>query len=93
MAGCSFPHRETARVSPMKLYSERLFLKYLLSNHGLCLGVDLKQRSYLLLVSKRGLVLQRRPAGDKVVENLNFEIPAIAEALRSESIRARTEGS
>jgi hypothetical protein len=68
----------------MKVYSERLFLKYLFSNHGLCFGVDLKDRSYLFLVSRRGLVLQRRPMGDKVVENLDYEIPAIVDALARE---------
>ncbi len=68
----------------MKLYSERWFLKYLLSDHGLCLGVDMKDRSYLFLASRAGLVLQRRPVGDKVVENLDYEIPAIVEALAAE---------
>ncbi|MGI0129668.1 MAG: hypothetical protein ACREDE_04430 [Thermoplasmata archaeon] len=68
----------------MKIYSERLFLKYLVSDHGLCLGVDLKDRSYLFLLSRAGPVLQRRPVGDKVVENLDYEIPAIARALAVE---------
>lgn len=71
----------------MKLYSERLFLKYLFSNHGLCFGVDLKDRSYLFLVSSRGVVLRRRPVGDKVVENLDYEIPAIVRALDDEQAR------
>ena len=61
-----------------------MFLKYLVSNHGLCLGVDMKQRSYLFLVSRRGVVFQRRPVGDKVVENLDYEIPAIVQALERE---------
>lgn len=69
----------------MKIYSERWFLKYLISNHGLCFGVDLKQRSYLLLISSAGLVFQRRPVGDKIVENLDYEIPLIVAALRKES--------
>jgi hypothetical protein len=69
----------------MKIYSERLFLKYLFSNHGLCLGVDMKRASYLFLVSRAGVVFERRPVGDKVVENLDYEIPAIVEALRAES--------
>lgn len=68
----------------MKIYSERLFLKYLFSNHGLCFGVDMKQRSYLFLVSKAGVVFERRPVGDKVVENLDYEIPAIVAALKAE---------
>lgn len=69
----------------MKIYSERLFLKYLLSDHGLCFGVDLKDRSYLLLLSSAGLTFRRRPVGDKVVENLDYEIPEILEALRAEA--------
>lgn len=73
----------------MKLYSERLFLKYLFSNHGLCFGVDMKDRSYLLLFSRRGVVFQRRPVGDKVVENLDYEIPAIVAALDRERGAAR----
>jgi hypothetical protein len=68
----------------MKIYSERLFLKYLFSNHGICFGIDMKQSSYLFLVSKRGVILQRRPVGDKVVENLDYEIPEIVRALESE---------
>ncbi|MGA8541961.1 MAG: hypothetical protein WB947_00235 [Thermoplasmata archaeon] len=68
----------------MKIYSERLALKYLVSDHGLCLGVDMKDRSYLFLVSRTGVVLERRPVGDKVVENLDYEIPEIARALASE---------
>jgi hypothetical protein len=72
----------------MKVYSERLFLKYLFSNHGICFGVDMKERSYLFLVSKRGVVLQRRPVGDKVVENLDYEIPAIVRALEAEGSRS-----
>lgn len=68
----------------MKIYSERLFLKYLFSDHGVCLGVDMVDRSYLFLLSREGLRLQRRPVGDKVVENLDYEIPAIVSALRAE---------
>ena len=68
----------------MKIYSERLFLKYLFSNHGLCFGIDMKDRSYLFLVSRSGVILQRRPVGDKVVENLDYEIPAIVSALATE---------
>jgi hypothetical protein len=68
----------------VKLYSERWFLKYLLSDHGLCFGVDMKDRSYLLLFCRQGVVFQRRPGGDKVVENLDYEIPAIVAALGAE---------
>jgi hypothetical protein len=68
----------------MKIYSERLFLKYLVSDHGFCFGIDMRDRSYLFLGSKEGLILQRRPVGDKVVENLDYEIPEIVAALRAE---------
>jgi hypothetical protein len=77
----------------MKVYSERLFLKYLFSNHGVCFGVDMKQRSYLFLVSKGGVILQRRPVGDKVVENLDYEIPAIVRALEAEGERSHRTAS
>lgn len=76
------------RPPSMKIYSERLFLKYLVSDHGFCFGVDMKDRSYLLLGSKAGFILQRRPVGDKVVENLDYEIPQIVAALRAE-LRSR----
>ena len=69
----------------MKIYSERLPLKYLFSDHGMCLGVDMKRCSYLFLASRSGLVLQRRPVGDKVVENLDYEIPEIVRALAAEA--------
>jgi hypothetical protein len=72
----------------VKLYSERLPLKYLLSDHGLCLGVDMKRCSYLFLASRSGVVLQRRPVGDKVVENLDYEIPDIVRALAAEAAQA-----
>lgn len=77
----------------MKIYSERLFLKYLLSDHGLCLGVDMQDRSYLFLVSSKGVLLMRRPVGDKVVENLDYEIPAIVRALEAERIGAPASGT
>jgi hypothetical protein len=69
----------------MKIYSERLFLKYLFSDHGFCFGIDMKDRSYLFLGSRSGLILQRRPVGDKVVENLDYEIPQIVAALHAET--------
>jgi hypothetical protein len=75
----------------VKLYSERLFLKWLVSDHGICFGVDMKRCSYLLLAARTGIVFQRRPVGDKVVENLDYEIPAIVEALRAESHRGPGE--
>ena len=72
-----------------KTYSERWFLKYLFSQHGICFGVDMKDRSYLFLVSAKGIVLQRRPVRDKVVENLDYEIPAIVAALEDERRQIR----
>jgi hypothetical protein len=75
----------------MKVYSERLALKYLVSNHGLCLGVDMKRASYLFLVSRRGVRFERRPVGDTVVERLDYEIPAIVDALERE--RAGASGT
>ena len=73
----------------MKIYSERLFLKYLFSNHGLCFGVDMQHCSYLFLVSQRGVILQRRPVGDKVVENLDYEIPSDRGCPEHENSRPR----
>jgi hypothetical protein len=68
----------------MKILSERLPIKYLFSDHGVCLGLDTVRCSYLFLLHRGGIVLRRRPVGDKVVENLNYEIPEIARALSSE---------
>jgi hypothetical protein len=68
----------------LMVYSERLPIKYLLSNHGLCLGVDSVRRSVLFLVCRSGVFLRFRPVGDTVVEDLGYEIPAIARALRDE---------
>ncbi len=68
----------------MKVVSERWPLKYLFSEYGVCLGIDTKRCSYLFLLHHGGLVLQRRPVGDKVVENLHYEIPDIVRALRAE---------
>ncbi len=68
----------------LMIYSERLPIKYLLSNHGLCLGIDTKRRSFLLLVARDGLFLRQRPVGDTVVEDLEYDIPAIVRALREE---------
>jgi hypothetical protein len=77
------------RDAPVKIYSERLPLKYLVSDHGVCLGVDMVRCSYLFLVSRDGLFLRRRPVGDKVVENLDYEIPAIVRALHGESAESK----
>lgn len=68
----------------MKIYSERLPLKYLFSNHGVCLGFDTEKQSFLFLISRKGLILTRRPAGDTIVETLDYEIPQIHRALMDE---------
>jgi hypothetical protein len=68
----------------VKIYSERFAIKYLFSNSGVCLGVDTKRCSYLFIISRMGILFERRPVGDKVVENLNYEIPAIHRALLDE---------
>jgi hypothetical protein len=68
----------------MKIYSERFAIKYLFSCSGICLGVDTKRCSYLFIASRLGVLFQRRPVGDKVVENLNYEINAIHKALIEE---------
>ncbi|MEM0155456.1 MAG: hypothetical protein QW597_02485 [Thermoplasmataceae archaeon] len=65
----------------MKIYSERFPIKYLLSNEGVCLGVDTKKRSFLLIISRRGAMFRERPAGDTVVEDLNYGINEIFEAI------------
>ncbi len=69
----------------MKIVSERLPIKYLFSDYGVCLGVDTVRCSFLFLLHRGGVVLQRRPVGDRVVEDLDYHIPAIASALRAES--------
>lgn len=68
----------------MKIYSERFPLKYLISDHGICLGFDTKKRSFLLLISGKGMLLKIRPAGDTIVEMLDYEIPEIERALMEE---------
>jgi len=70
----------------MKIVSERWPVKYLFSEHGVCLGIDTVRCSYLFLLHRGGIVLQRRPVGDKVVENLLYEIPDIARALARERV-------
>lgn len=68
----------------MKIYSERFPLKYLISNHGICLGIDTKKRSFLFLISGKGLILTERPVGDTIVERLDYEILDIHRALMKE---------
>lgn len=80
--------RETERFSwsgrTLLVYSERWPIKYLVSNHGLCLGFDSRRRSLIFLASRRGILLRFRPVGDTVVEDLNYDIPRIVRALREE---------
>lgn len=71
----------------MKIVSERLPIKYLFSDYGICLGVDTVRCSFLFLLHRGGIVLQRRPVGDRVVEDLDYHIPLIANALRKEARR------
>ena len=66
----------------MKILSERLPIKYLLSDHGVCLGIDTVRCSFLFLLYRGGIVLRRRPVGDRVVEDLDYHIPAIVTALQ-----------
>ena len=70
------------------VYSERLPIKYLVSNHGICLGIDSHRRSLLFLAARGGLFLRFRPVGDTVVEDLDYDLPRIVAALRAED-RAR----
>jgi len=72
----------------MRIVSERLPIKYLFSDHGVCLGIDTQRCSFLFLLHRGGLVLLRRPVGDRVVEDLDYHIPDIAVALRQEAKRA-----
>lgn len=67
----------------MKFYSEKFFLKYLIENSGICLGIDMKNNSYLFLVTKSGFMLKKRPAGDKIVENLNYDVGRVSLFLRN----------
>jgi hypothetical protein len=65
----------------VKIYSERFFLKYLFSDRGICLGVDMKKRSYLFMICTRGIIFRRRHVGDRVVEDLDYEIDRIYETI------------
>jgi hypothetical protein len=90
------PTRPTERFHwsgrSLMIYSERLPIKYLLSNHGLCLGVDSARRSMLFLACREGLFVRFRPVGDTVVEDLDYEIPEIARALRADDRRTTERG-
>ncbi len=67
----------------MKFYSEKFFIKYLIENSGICLGIDMKNKSYLFLATKNGFMLKKRPAGDKIVENLNYDVGRVSLFLRN----------
>ena len=67
----------------MKFYSEKFFIKYLIENSGICLGIDMKNKSYLFLATKNGVMLKKRPAGDKIVENLNYDVGRVSLFLRN----------
>ena len=72
------------RVVRLKIYSELFPVKYLFSNQGICLGADTKRRSFLFIVSKKGILFRKRPVGDKVVEDHGYEIDRIYDAILSE---------
>ena len=82
------PPRPTERFHlgrrSLMIYSERLPIKYLLSNHGLCLGLDSRRRSLLFLASREGLFLRFRAVGDTIVEDRDYDIPSIVRAIRAE---------
>jgi hypothetical protein len=65
----------------LKLYSERFAIKYLFSSKGIWLGIDTKRASFLFLVSRQGILLRRRPVGDRIVESMNYEIDRIHNGL------------
>lgn len=65
----------------MKFLSERWPIKYLVSDYGVCLGLDTVRCSYLFLVHRGGIVFRRRPVGDRIVEDLDYHIPDILDAL------------
>ncbi len=69
----------------MKIYSERFPIKYLISDKGVCLGVDTKKRSFLFIICGAGMMFRQRPVGDKIVENLDYEIMDIYNHVWSET--------
>ena len=46
--------------------------------------------SYLFLLSKKGVIFSKRPVGDKVVENLGYEIDLIENAIKIDGKREET---
>jgi len=69
----------------MKVYSERFPIKYLISDKGICLGIDTKKRSFLFIICPAGILFRQRPVGDKVVENLDYEIMDIYNLIDCET--------
>ena len=69
----------------MKIYSERFPIKYLISDRGICLGVDTKKKAFLFIICRAGMMLRQRPVGDKIVENLDYEIMDIYNHVWSET--------
>ncbi|MEM3675602.1 MAG: hypothetical protein QXV22_00940 [Thermoplasmataceae archaeon] len=49
--------------------------------------MDTKKCSYLFLVCRYGILLRRRNVGDKVVENLGYEIELIYRAVKNETLK------
>jgi hypothetical protein len=70
----------------VKIYSERFFLKYLFSDRGICLGVDMEGRSYLFLICSRGIIFRRRKRGDRVVEDLDYDIDRIYDTISGRTV-------
>ena len=53
------------------------------AKYGICLGIDMNNKSYLFLATKNGFMLKKRPAGDKIVENLNYDVGRVSLFLRN----------
>jgi hypothetical protein len=69
----------------MKYVSTRWFIKSLISNQGACFGVEFDGRAYMLLVARGIVFVGRRPLGDRLVEETDFDIGRIADSLRGTS--------
>lgn len=65
----------------LKIYSEMFPIKYLFSDEGLCLGADTKKKSFLFIVCRKGVLLRKRPVGDKVVEDHGYNVNSIYDAI------------
>ena len=75
-----------SKVKIVKIYSELFPIKYLFSNEGVCLGVDTKKRSFLFIICKKGVLMRRRPVGDKVVEDHEYNIDLIYKAILKQEV-------